>query len=309
MAGGRGGQTGGRQTPREARKPKSKEGEVGVDDIEGNSMAAGQWDRDSSASRDGTDTLRPGRAPSTQALGGQGAADTDQQALTTALNNLSSKMSNMQKSITSNHSELKKLIDKKVKTVKDDLNLEIATVTRSVQAIERRLADLKPDFQSDVSIVIRNLSTEENESEAQLMRKVERVVSVGLELPGFEVIAVKRLQGRNNNPGLVKAEFVDVNTKIEVLRAKTKLKSKGEFKHLYLASDEDHAVRVMKNNFTTLLNELGMGGRFRFTGSGRLVPREGDRPDFEQRGPAGPRADRPGAAPGGQPGQVDRDGG
>ena len=55
----------------------------------------------------------------------------DKQALVMALNNRNSNTSNMHKPITSNHSELEKLVDKKVKTVKDDLNLEVATVARS----------------------------------------------------------------------------------------------------------------------------------------------------------------------------------
>ena len=168
--------------------------------------------------------------------------ENDIKCLIETVNKMSNKVANLQQSMNSNHSELKVLIDRKVKAVKDDLQIEIATVTSAVQALERRMDEQhkKREYDVDTTIVIHNMGELTNETENDVWRKVERLIFVGLELLGIEVIACKRLKGRNDKPGIIKAEFMDLATKVEVLRAKSKLRSKSEFRNIYVASSEEH---------------------------------------------------------------------
>ena len=69
-------------------------------------------------------------------------------------------------------------------------------------------------FDPDTTVVIANLTAlAQRKTDAQLLEKVQHVVSVGLELPGIEVVAVTRRAGRGNTPGLVLAQFVCLDDK------------------------------------------------------------------------------------------------
>lgn len=173
-----------------------------------------------------------------------------------------------------NHDDLKRELNTKI----NNLTTRVSNLEGSVGVLKQTIDTIKkPEFESDCTVIISNLSEGAGESDDALLQKVDRVLSVGLELPGIEPVAIRRLQGRNNNPGIVKVELVNLDAKKEVLSAKRKLNERGEFKNLYVRSAEDHSVRLMKLNLNTVLKELNFDRRFRYTGSGRLVKRDGAR--------------------------------
>ena len=70
----------------------------------------------------------------------------------------------------------------------------------------------------------------------------------------------------NRPSGVVKIELSSLNSKINVLRAKSKLKSVEGFVRTSIRSDKSHVDRVAERNMKTLLDELPQGGNFRITG-------------------------------------------
>ena len=178
------------------------------------------------------------------------------------------------------HKELKNLIASETKSVRDDLTLELAQVTRRLEALERQSPPAAPrePFDPTVTVVLANLpALTPEETEANLLAAVYNIVSTGLELPGIELVNVKRLTGRGTSPGLVLIECFNTDDKITILRAKAKLREKAQFKNLYMRSAEGHSDRLVRLNFQTILEHMGVSNQFRFTGSGRLVKREAGR--------------------------------
>ena len=60
------------------------------------------------------------------------------------------------------------------------------------------------------------------------------------------------------------------------MRAKAVLKDKSAYKNLYIRAAKSHEERLIELNFKSLMNHLEIADHFRFTGSGRLVPRESE---------------------------------
>lgn len=180
--------------------------------------------------------------------------------------------------INSNHREMKDMISREIKKVRDDVFLEIAQVTQRLEAIETRASAAPPSrepFAPDQTVVIANLPMlSPNETEAQLLEKVDHIIGTGLELPGIETVAATRRPGRGSTPGLVLVELNSLDDKKMILRAKMSLREKPQFRNLFIRSAEGHTDRLIRLNFQTLLQHFDLTQRFRLTGSGRLVPRE-----------------------------------
>ena len=189
------------------------------------------------------------------------------------------------KKIDQNYRELKTYISGEIQRVCDDVFLELSRVNSRLESLETMAATPvsppREPFDPDTTVVIANLpALAQQETDTQLLEKVQHVVSVGLELPGIEVVAVTRRAGRGNTPGLVLAEFVSLDDKKTVLRAKQNLRENAAYSNLYIRSAEGHTDRLLRLNFQTLLQHFDLTRQFWITGSGRLVPR--NRPTTNQ---------------------------
>ena len=183
--------------------------------------------------------------------------------------------------VNNNHTEIKTLISQETKKVKEDIFLELAQITSRLKVIASlspaRSATTREPFDPQVTIGMANMPLlAREEGDTDLWAKVEHIVQQGMELPGVEIVDVKRLSGRGSSPGIVLIECCDVDDKITILRAKQNLRANHEYKELYLRWAEWHSHRLIRHNFQTLLNHLGIQQQFRISGSGRLVKRDGD---------------------------------
>ena len=217
------------------------------------------------------------------------------QALQTLMEKMTSMENNMKsyhQEMKSNHQEMKSLIDRKTAKVKDDILVQLGLVTSRIESMEMKMARVDEfmsgkTFETDKCIMIYHLSQSKSETESTLQQKVEEVIARGLDLPGVEVVRVKRCYG---SPGPVKVELTSANIKVEVLRAKQQLKGKREYSQLYIRAAKSHEERLLELNMNTLLDYLDIRDRFRYTGSGRLVQRELD--ESELSGAVGGRRGR-----------------
>ena len=151
----------------------------------------------------------------------------------------------------------------------------MARVNSRLEALENATPPPSHDpFDPDVTVVIANLPlTGPDENESHIMNRINDMLSVGMELPGIEPVAVTRRASRGDGVGLVLLELADLDSKKEVLRAKTKLRGNPAYSNLYVRSAEGHTDRLIRLNFTTLLRHFELTRQYRITGSGRLLPR------------------------------------
>ena len=172
--------------------------------------------------------------------------DTLQQQLCSTMarqNQILSKFSNNGNRIDRNFKGLKACIATETKQVYEDFFMELAQVNKRLEDLERATPDQTP-FEPDTTVVIAKLPRlASEETEAQLIDKVQCVISEGLSLPGVEVIAVTRRATRENHPGLVLAEF-------------------------------PRLLRLLGMNFQTLLDHIDLTRHFRFIRSCHLVPQD-----------------------------------
>ena len=113
--------------------------------------------------------------------------------------------------------------------------------------------------------------------------KIAELVTKGLELPGIEPVAMIRLESRSEKPGLVKVEFTSVDDKVNVVRAKRKLREQASYRQVFLAGCNSNTERLLGLNMKAVLSELPNGDNYTFTGSWRLVKRDAQRPTQQKR--------------------------
>ena len=133
-------------------------------------------------------------------------------------------------------------IESESKGLRDEMYIELTKVGDRVNVIENPLsrfeADLRVEvtqlksrvlkvksntgsepFAPDVTIVASGLRFSEGED---ILAKAKELITSGLQLPA-EVVNAERTPARDGRPGIVKIEFPDVDTKVQVLRAKMNL--------------------------------------------------------------------------------------
>lgn len=145
---------------------------------------------------------------------------------------------------------------------------ELKSEERNAQAVPVSACDPVDDV--DRTVIVINLSEDDDVS---LHNRISDVMTQ-LECPGDSVVQVKRLEGRNGKPGLVKVAFNSKESKIEVLRAKSKLKTTQRYKRVWMRSSKTHAERLMELNFKKMLDMVPDGTNYKLTGSGRIEPRD-----------------------------------
>ena len=201
-------------------------------------------------------------------------------------NKMSSRIGDLAAKVTNNQSELKTLIETRSNKLRSDIQMELSQITNKIGGINSRLTALEANLQGkpfdcEKTVIMFNIMQPADESNASLLATVENIISTGLDLPGLEIVAVKRCGGQ---PGPVKVELSNEHSKIELLKQKRKLKSKQEFSNIFIRSSKTHEGRLLELNMKTLLRELDMAQVFTFTANGRMVKRDETYTDGAHRG-------------------------
>ena len=200
-------------------------------------------------------------------------------------------------------SKLKDICQNVVKELVDEFQLELAQVSNRLAEMEGQVTDRgkamrediitlksrverveentvrRTEFSPDVSVVCYGLGYEVEED---LDQKVRRLLKDGLKLD-ICYQAVERTPQVNDKPGVVKIELKSIQDKIKVLRNKSKL-SDGGYRRVYLRSAQTHAERVLHHNTQLLLKELGVDGKYRASGNGKLITRNDNNGSSDGRG-------------------------
>ena len=126
-------------------------------------------------------------------------------------------------------------------------------------------------FNLDKSVIIINLPQHDTEDTAAVCRDLfADVLGVAVTV----TLAERTRRRDNNKPAVIKCQLSNLEEKITVLRSKMKVKDVDVYKNVFIARMRSHEERLIELNFKSILHDLPNGDQYRFTGSGRLVPRE-----------------------------------
>ena len=225
-------------------------------------------------------------------------SDTELASINEKLEKIMADQSNFRKSMEARLENLCKTLDAKIeaecKNVRDEMHIEVAKMSDKICAVETGLADFKSvieneisrldtrvdttitqvkrgDFDSEVTIVVTGMRYNEGED---ILGKVKALVRDGLQLPQTEIINAMRTPHHDNKPGIVKIQFKDKDTKIAVLRVKSPLFQDERYKRVFIRSSQPHIERVAQKNTMAILREMGIDHKYRFSGNGKLVPKQ-----------------------------------
>ena len=220
-------------------------------------------------------------------------------SLQATLNNFISQynadMKKQHENITSMQTQLNNLSEKMVtesslKSVKDDLLLEIAGVSSSVTELkanfnelkleyDKRITELekallevklptKKPFDVDTTIVMTGLKP----SPAEDLKSIcNTVIKDGVGISNIECIDAARFGAYNGKPGIVKMEFNSLADKLAILREKKNLKNFSRYGKIFIRSSQSHEQRLLQQHTTEILKFLGKENDYYFNGSGRLI--------------------------------------
>ena len=194
-----------------------------------------------------------------------------------------------------------------VKKDVEDLKVDV----EQTKDIVAGLCAAEDPFPPNLSVLISGLPKPANEDDDSLCRDVGALFKDGLELNDVSIQAVQRVPprsyaaaaaGESNDdagagadvrPGLVKVRVQSLSQKKDCLRHKHKLRKSQSYKKTYIRNCEDHASRLNRLNFQTLLEHMNYQNELKITGSGRLVRKEETEEDGDG-GAAGRHNTRPG---------------
>jgi hypothetical protein len=195
--------------------------------------------------------------------------------------------------------EIKTDIDLKVKKLRDDFELGMSKMEADIEKLGKRLwiveqsqagpssmcgegetdaetryayemPPVKQPFATESTVVVTGLYEEESE---ELTAKVIDMLEI-MEVGHIKPVNCLRLKSNiKSRPGLIKVEFHNKEEKIEVLRAKYKLKDVSRFKRVYVRGSKTHAERIIDHNARTLLKQMPNGHLYRIAANGKIVPK------------------------------------
>ena len=174
--------------------------------------------------------------------------------------------------------EMNKTLNDRLKDFRDEFIIEMAKFENRVELLEKKIQTAETgkvevkDYDPEVTVVIQNLGYEPNEN---LESKIDDIFQcIGVTQDQIPIVKMLRLTQREHgrNP-IVKVQLESKEDKIRLLSLKQHLKSEAKYRRVYIRSSLSHAERVAQMNVRTILEDLHIAEKYRFTGSGKMVPR------------------------------------
>ena len=173
-------------------------------------------------------------------------------------------------------------IDDKIRSVKVDMNLQLAGLERKIDDLESEMNSLRSDpgfvdtsvNNCELTVIATNIPVRHDRP---LIDTAKALISaLGEDIARRSRITdVKRCPDRGTGkPPLLKIAFETMEQKVDVLRAKESPKNTREFKNVYLRSGKNHTERILELNAKTLLSQLPNGNQYRVTANGRIVNKD-----------------------------------
>ena len=169
-------------------------------------------------------------------------------------------------------------IEKRIGDFKESVMSTVSSIQNDCLLLRKDLEAMQavvstePIANVDNTVVLTNLA-EPADDPLTLRDNIDQLIlALGTDVhETVEVVQVKRLQGRDGKPGLVKVALDSLASKVKVLRAKNKLKDSVKFSKVWMRTSKTHGERVSEMNFKTLLQLIPGGDKLRMTGNGKIV--------------------------------------
>ena len=92
------------------------------------------------------------------------------------------------------------------------------------------------------------------------------------------IVRTTRLNGHDDQPGIVKIEVPTKDDMISILRNKSNLAGKAPYENTYLRSSQPHVARFQAANLRVIMDKVPALSDCRLTGNGRIVSSHDNRP-------------------------------
>lgn len=182
-----------------------------------------------------------------------------------------------------------KIIEQKIKSVFDYVDVEVGRVIQRVEEMEKRVAIVECSVDGDRPpsnplkdvkrcVVVSGLKHAKGETTADLKDKVSRMFeAMGEAAQDKAVVACCRI-GKIDRPyPLTKVALSNEEEKIEVLRGKQALRKTEAYKRVFIRPSKTFAERTMEANIRTLAELVQKEGDpvFKVNSQGKLIKRTG----------------------------------
>ena len=144
------------------------------------------------------------KEPDSDAMPASTATGHGEQNIADALARIESKLSGVTTTLKSDMA----ILTNELRNVKDSLTLDMGIINSRLEAVELRSKRIEDNlnkhhanFDPNCTVIMFNVATLQDESSRSLSDYVKHVISNGLQLPGVEVVAVKRLPVRDGDTG------------------------------------------------------------------------------------------------------------
>ena len=198
-----------------------------------------------------------------------------QSSMNKKLDSLSNRVDAIEQSTKSNAGEISKIKDdyNKLVEVTNEISLVQAKTQSQVQKLEDATKSI-PGVEAGIAnpentVVIYGLPETHQED---IYVKVRDMLQC-MQKDYTKLTETVRLKSRvNGKPGVVKASFSSVADKVDILRAKQRLKG-TQYGKVFIRSSKNHAERLAEINTKVILNNSSWGKDYKLTSNGRLIRR------------------------------------
>ncbi len=146
----------------------------------------------------------------------------------------------------------------------DDITLDMNNMKQRMNVIEN------PPFNPETTLIFEGIQPSIEQSDSDIIRNL--IGSTGVTCT---VKNLKRLPNRGRGPAKIKCQVNSLEEKIDILRHKMSMKDL--LPNVWVRSSKDHTLRVMEQNFKTILKLIPLGEDYYVAGNGLLVESDPDK--------------------------------
>ena len=168
------------------------------------------------------------------------------------------------KRITTEMTKMRKDIDSKVQSVKDefmaDLNNMAEDINELSTQIQNNSAETRTTEASEkqlaLNIAVRNVGEKPREN---VKNEVNKIIKDGIGIFDVEVSSAERRVSAENKPGVIFATFKSIEDKKKVMEKKKNLKTKQIFSNIFIHHDQSRDQRKNSKNLRVLVDAIKTG--------------------------------------------------
>ena len=185
------------------------------------------------------------------------------------------------KRITTEMTKMRKEIDSKVQSAKDEFMTDLNNMAEDIRDLTRQVENSseekqKPELNEKhlaLNIAVRNVGEKPREN---VKHEVNRIIKDGIVIYDVEVSKAERRLSSDNKPGVIIATFHNTEDKKKAMERKKNLKSTHNFSKIFIHHDQSRGQRRNSRSLKVLVDALksGKAGHLSVRGASIIMAEE-----------------------------------